>query len=114
MSLRDKSVHICSCNATMRLDGEALARALELAGPLPIHRALCQKELAALTERRDVEGLVACTQEAELFRHAADEAGATHPLRFVNIRETAGWSAEAAAATPKIAALLAAAALPDP
>jgi ferredoxin len=35
-------------------------------------------------------------------------------IRFVNIRETAGWSAETRFATPKIAALLAAAALPDP
>jgi ferredoxin len=114
MSLQDKTLHVCSCNGTMPLDGEALARALELAGPLPIRRALCQKELAVLTERRDGEALIACTQEAELFRHAADEAGSTHPLRFVNIREAAGWSAEAAAATPKIAALVAAAALPEP
>ena len=35
-------------------------------------------------------------------------------IRFVNIRETAGWSDEARAATPKIAALLALAGLPDP
>ena len=34
-------------------------------------------------------------------------AGKTQTIRFVNIRETAGWSAEARAATPKIAALLA-------
>ena len=53
MSLQDKSLHLCNCNGTMPLDGDALARALELAGPLPIHRALCQKELAALSEHRD-------------------------------------------------------------
>src|SRR5262249_50606585 len=35
-------------------------------------------------------------------------------IRFVNIRETAGWSREARAATPKIAALIAMASLPDP
>ena len=114
MSLQDTTLHLCTCNGTMPLDREALARALEVAGPLPVHHALCQKQLAALAEKRDGETLVACTQEAELFRHVADEAGTTHPLRFVNIRETAGWSAEARAATPKIAALLAAAALPEP
>jgi ferredoxin len=114
MSVRDQALHLCSCNGTMPLDGEALARALELAGPLPVRRALCQKELATLTERRDAPGLVACTQEAELFRDAAGQAGTTHPLRFVNIREAAGWSSEAAEAMPKIAALVAAAALPDP
>ena len=38
------------------------------------------------------------------------------PIRFVNIREQAGWSREGAQATPKIAALIAAAQLllPDP
>ena len=36
------------------------------------------------------------------------------PIHFVNIREMAGWSAEAKQATPKIAALIAAASLPPP
>ncbi|MGH8634955.1 MAG: 4Fe-4S ferredoxin, partial [Burkholderiales bacterium] len=35
-------------------------------------------------------------------------------LKFVNIGETTGWSADAAAAAPKIAALLALADLPEP
>jgi hypothetical protein len=34
-------------------------------------------------------------------------------VNFVNIRETGGWSRDAASAMPKIAALLAAAQLPD-
>ena len=63
--------------------------------------------------------LVACTQESRLFLELAElTAGAPglaeRPIRFVNIRETAGWSADGAAATPKIAALIAAAQLPDP
>ncbi len=36
------------------------------------------------------------------------------PIRFVNIRETGGWSRDAKSAMPKIAALLAAASLPEP
>src|SRR5262250_359269 len=97
----------------MPLDAEALARALESDGPIPIHGQLCQKELAALA---NAEGdcLVACTQEASRFDEAAHETGKPQTLRFVNIREAAGWSQEARAATPKIAALLAAAALPEP
>ena len=39
---------------------------------------------------------------------------AERPIRFVNIRETGGWSRDAANATPKIAALIAAAQLPEP
>jgi len=110
----DKTLHLCTCNGTMPLDAAALAHALELSGPLPLHTQLCQKELAALTGDVDRDALVACTQERTLFDEAASEAGRTHALTFVNIREAAGWSAEARAATPKIAALLAAAALPDP
>lgn len=50
---------------------------------------------------------VACTQEAPLFAEVAEDAGFAGVLRFANIRETAGWSAEGAQATPKMAALLA-------
>ena len=105
----------------MPLDGKALALPLRADGPIPIHHELCRRELpafeAALAEAAgEVDSLtIACTQEAPLFAELA--AGSVHkdvPLRFVNIRETGGWSAEAAGATPKIAALLAAAQLPEP
>ena len=114
MSLEDKSLHLCTCNGTMPLDAEAIARALELAGPLPIHHQLCQKELGALAAGRGAEALVACTQEIDAFHEACDAAGNARPVTFVNIREAAGWSQEARTATPKIAALIAAAALPEP
>jgi ferredoxin len=39
---------------------------------------------------------------------------AERPIRFVNIRETGGWSKDAAISAPKIAALIAAAQLSDP
>jgi ferredoxin len=114
MSLADKTLHLCSCNGTMPLDAEALARALELSGTPPLKSMLCQKELAAFADRSSGDVIVACTQEARLFGDVAEEGGRTQTIRFVNIRETGGWSAEARAATPKIAALLAAAALPEP
>jgi ferredoxin len=114
MTLRDKDLHLCSCNGTLPLDAQALARVLELAGPLPVHTQLCQKELAAFAERSEGDILVACTQEARRIGDAAGETGRAQQLSFVNIREAAGWSAEGRAATPKIAALLAAAALPEP
>jgi ferredoxin len=114
MTLRDKDLHLCNCNATLPLDAQALARVLELAGPLPVHTQLCQKELAAFAERSEGDIVVACTQEARRIGDAAGGAGKTQQIAFVNIREAAGWSAEGCAATPKIAALLAAAALPEP
>src|SRR5207253_9424411 len=65
------------------------------------------------------ELLVACTQESRLFIELnAETEGAPsvqeRPIRFVNIRETGGWARDAKQATPKLAALIAAAQLPEP
>jgi ferredoxin len=114
MSLADKTLHLCSCNGTMPLDAASLARVLELAGMPAVKTMLCQKELAAFAGHATGDVVVACTQEARLFGDVAEEGGKTQTIRFVNIRETGGWSAEANSATPKIAALLALAGLPEP
>ena len=111
----DKTIKLCNCNASMDLDGKALAGALKLGTPIRIHTELCRREVGAFHEAlQQGECLVACTQEAPLFAELAEQVGAKHELRFVNIRETAGWSAEGRLATPKIAALLALARLPAP
>jgi ferredoxin len=114
MGIADKQLMLCSCNGTMPLDGDALARALRFAGNPGVHTMLCQKELAQFAAQAHGDVVVACTQEQRLLGDIAEEAGKAQTIRFVNIRETGGWSAEARAATPKIAALLAAAALPEP
>lgn len=108
-----KILKLCNCNGTMALDAGALARALKSSAPLTIHTELCRREVGAFHEvLNSGDCLVACTQEAPLFAELADQAGAKHELKFINIRETAGWSKERA--TPKIAALLALAGLPEP
>ncbi|MDP1999017.1 MAG: 4Fe-4S binding protein [Rhodoferax sp.] len=105
---------ICDCNQTMPLDPRSLGAALN--ETLTLHSTLCRREAgafeAALKSGEDV--VVACTQERRLFTELANGANSTAPIRFVNIRETGGWSRDAASASPKIAALLAAAHLPDP
>src|SRR2546425_606375 len=115
MSIKDKTLKLCSCNKTIALDAQALASALKTGTPLPIHTELCRKEAGQFQAALGEESLlVGCTQEAPLFGELAEAAGSKAELRFVNIREMAGWSAEGRQATPKIAALLAAAALPEP
>jgi len=114
MSLSGKKLFLCSCNGTMPLDGDALAKALALPANPGVHTMLCQRELARFVEGAQGDVVAACTQEQQLLANAADEGGSTQAIRFVNIRETGGWSDEAHAATPKIAALLAMAGLPDP
>jgi len=113
MSLGDKTLALCTCNGTMPLDRAALSRATGIDVPAP-HTAMCQKDLARYTAGASGDMIVACTQERRLLAEAVGDAPAVRTIRFVNIRETAGWSSEATRTTPKIAALLAAAALPEP
>ena len=109
MSLESKTLKVCSCNRTVPLDALALAAALKTDAPLNVHHELCRKDAgafqAALGDASDV--IVACTQEATLFRELTEK-----PIKFVNIRELGGWSPEKS--TARIAALLAMAALPEP
>ena len=108
----------------MPLDGPGLSKALgaEAADGLQtVHSTLCRREAGAF-QRAAKAGddlLVACTQESRLFLELNDQTEgapglAERPIRFVNIRENGGWSKDAKAATPKIAALIAAAQLPEP
>jgi ferredoxin len=125
----------------MPLQPQALGAALN--ETLTLHSTLCRREAGAfqkaLQSGEDV--VVACTQEKRLFaalgqqtegatrsaeplqasasplggqRSAAERGGSVSSIKFVNIRETGGWSKDASSAMPKIAALLAAAHLPDP
>jgi ferredoxin len=120
---------ICDCNRTMPLDPplrERLSQALaKTPGAFPDgiadpHTLLCRREAGAF-QRAAKSGddlVVACTQESRLFLELNGQTeGAPgvseRPIRFVDIRETGGWSKDAAQAAPKIAALIAAAQLPD-
>lgn len=114
MAFDDRTLKLCNCNKTMALDARALAAALKLKQPIQIHTELCRKEVGSFQDAlKGGACVVACTQEAPLFSEIASEAGAATELEFVNIREHAGWSKEGARATPKIAALLALAELPE-
>ena len=115
MSLASKTLKLCSCNGTIALDAKRLAEALHIKQPLVVHRELCRKEAGAFQSALvDPDLIVACTQEAPLFSELAAAAQSQARITFLNIREVAGWSAEGKEAGPKIAALLAAAALPEP
>jgi ferredoxin len=107
---------ICDCNKTMPLDPKGLGAALD--ETLTQHSTLCRREAGAFQQAlgQGDDVVVACTQEARLFGEIAEqtEGAKAVPIRFVNIRETGGWSKDAAKAMPKMAALLAAARLPDP
>ncbi len=116
MADRPPKIVICSCEDTMPLDVDAVKRGCRGADVSIAHQ-LCRAELdkfrAAAAAGEPL--IVGCTQEAPLFAEVAQErAGGGADIIYANIRETAGWSKDAAAAGPKMAALLAAAAEPVP
>ena len=98
----------------MPLQSQKLGAALN--ETLTLHSALCRREAGAFQKaiQSGDDVVVACTQEKRLFAEVGEQTErATSVIKFVNIRETGGWSKDAASAMPKIAALLAAAHLPD-
>ena len=104
---------VCSCEDSMPLDAGALARGCR-GMEIVEGRQLCRAELRRFRAQLQKDGslTVGCTQEAPRFREVAGESDTE--LHFVNLRETAGWSKDAAEAGPKMAALAAAAAEPMP
>ena len=110
-----RNIVICSCEDTMPLDTEAVHRACRSA-TLTTARHLCRSQIEHFRALAgDAAPLtIGCTQESALFNEIAGEVGRTAPITYANIRESAGWSSDAAQAGPKMAALLAAAAEPMP
>ncbi len=112
MAERPRKIFVCSCDDTIPLDGVPIERTCPNAEVLR-GRQLCRAELDRVRDAAaagDKALTIACTQEAPLF----GEIGGETPISFVNIRETAGWAKDAKAAGSKIAALIAAAAEPEP
>jgi ferredoxin len=111
---RSPNVLICSCEDTMPLDVDAIEKGCGAKAATMTAHALCRAELDKF--RSAVAGVdplvVGCTQEAPLFSEIAGSG--TRDIKYVNIRETAGWSQDAKTAGPKMAALIAAAAEPVP
>src|ERR1700730_9318637 len=113
MADRPRNILICSCEDTMPLDVEAVKRGCRAAS-VSETRQLCRAELDQFRAAAagDAPLTIGCVQEAPLFSQLIE--GASRDVRFVNIRETAGWSKDGKAAGPKMAALIAAAAEPLP
>ena len=114
MADRPRHILVCSCEDTMPQAADVVRRVCPGA-QVGEGRHFCRAELdsfRAAAKSGDAV-TVTCTQEAPLFTEVAEELGVAPPA-FVNIRETAGWSRDARAALPKMAALTAAAAEPAP
>ena len=110
-----RTILVCSCENTMPLDTGAIQRGCRGA-QVETANQLCRAEIerfrAAAASGEPIT--VGCTQEAPLFSEIAGERPAGVEITFANVRETGGWSSDAKAAGPKMAALLAMASEPMP
>ncbi|KQT14647.1 4Fe-4S ferredoxin [Methylobacterium sp. Leaf399] len=108
--MSDRVVFACSCEGTVPLDAAAIAPAC--GGRLETATELCGREIERLVASLEsgAEVTVSCSMQAPLFSEHAAEIWAEDRLTCIDIRESAGWSSQGAAAGPKIAALLASAA----
>ncbi len=101
-------VLICDCEKTMHMNEDELTKACEDNYELSFHNQLCRRQIKSYEDKINTGScLVACTQEAPLFLEIAEENQLEENVRFVNIRERAGWSSDAQNITAKMAALLA-------
>ena len=97
-------VILCDCGGTQRIDAAAIEKGAGLACSR-IHSGLCTRPADAAREFAQ-GGIMACGQEVEALTEAALTAG-MEPPSFVDIRDRAGWTEDAASPGPKQAALLA-------
>lgn len=116
----NKTLLLCSCDSTQSFDPEAL-QAASGAGEVVVVDQLCGTEMQVAAEHLsgNAEVLFACGQQAALFERLSEdvqaETGQSAPLRTIDIRDRAGWSAPDAdprRLQAKQAALVAAAQLP--
>ena len=106
---RARRALICSCDSTMPLDAAAVGRGCPNI-EITTARQLCRDELHLFRAAAGEGGklMLGCTQEAPLFSEIAADLPEAD-VRYVNLRETAGWSSAGTEAGPKMAALIAAA-----
>jgi ferredoxin len=116
MDLGGRKLLVCNCEGTMPIDGKALGRACGRDAALFVNTQLCRAQIENFRSaaQQGAPLLVACTQEQPLFDETLQEAGLAAAVTYANIRERAGWSEAGAEALPKMAALLAEAALDIP
>ncbi len=111
--LPSKQLILCDCLGSQSIDKETIEAATGLPCS-PVHNALCTRQIdIAMAAIKDDGAVIACQQESARFTDLAYEIDAKTP-DFVDLRDRAGWSDDAASKSPKMAALVAAALLPNP
>ncbi len=112
MTTSARTILLCSCERTMPINAAMVALGCK-GSTIITAEHLCGPELELFRNTAAAgQLLVACTAQRALFEEVAEDHGLSAKLSFANVRETAGWSTDAANAAPKTAALLSAATVP--
>lgn len=108
-----KTLLVCDCLGSQKVDAAALGTLTGLTCK-GCFTSLCTSQIdSAAKALSSGEVVIACQQEASRFADLAEDLDVPVPT-FADIRDRAGWTDDAAAATPKMAALLADALLVTP
>ncbi len=108
-----KTLMICDCLGTQTIDADALARDAGVSCSR-MHTSLCQSEIGLAAKSIEAGNvMIACQQESQRFTELAEDLDADVP-EFVDIRDRAGWTADAGSTTAKMVSLIADAALAQP
>lgn len=108
-----KNLILCNCSGTQELDKNKLETATGL-GCSRVHSALCTTQMTQAEEALATGGvIICCQQEQRIFEELAADLGVDAP-GFTDLRDRAGWSDDPRPKLPKMAALMAEAALPAP
>jgi ferredoxin len=108
-----KTLLVCDCLGSQNVDTAALEVATGLSCGT-CYSSLCTDQID-IAAKAIAEGdiVIACQQEAHRFVALSEDMDAIAP-NFVDIRDRAGWTDDAGDTTPKMAALIADAALMPP
>ena len=109
-----RTILVCSCEDTMPLDAGAIERGCRGADVVTGALSLPRRDSSASASSRSGRRRDRRSAAPRRRRCSPSWRARAPPSPFANVRETAGWSTDAAKAGPKMAALLAAAAEPLP
>jgi ferredoxin len=112
-AMENSKILLCDCLKSQSIDAEQLESATGITCS-KVYSELCRSEAAVAEEALQAGNvIIACQQERQTFEELAEELEAGEP-GFIDLRDRAGWTESTGSTTPKMAALIAEAALEGP
>jgi len=114
MSIKDKTLKLCSCNKTIPLDAAALGSALKSGSPITVHTELCRKEAGQFQAGSATSRSWWAARRRRALRRARRGGGVQGRAALRQHPGDGGLVGRRRAGDAEIAALAGRRALPDP